>query len=141
MTNLFISKKIVICFFLFSFLINGQESKIKNVIIVNNDKLAMGFSNIEINNLKLHPGFKNCIVRQYTNDSIEIKVPSSVFLFLTIKKKIFRFSLNNKDNYFLYKCPSLFNKLQLRQVTEKELIKLKKKKYIKEKIKEFNLEQ
>ena len=133
-------KRLIVLFLLFSHLSYGQESETKNVIIINNDKLSMWLADIKVNNRKLHPGYQNCIVRQYTGDSIKITVPYFRLFFFTIKNKIFRFPLKEKNNYFFYTPPSLINKLSFKQITGNDLIKLKNKKYVKKKMKEFNLE-
>ncbi|OXA92944.1 hypothetical protein [Flavobacterium hercynium] len=140
MIDLHIFKKLILFCLLISCLSYGQENQTKNVIIINNDRLSMWLADIKVNDKRLHPGYQNCIVRQYTSDSIKITVPYFRLFFFTIKNKIFRFPLKDKNNYFFYTPLSLIHKLSVKHVTGDDLIKLKNKKYVKKKIKEFNLE-
>lgn len=134
-------KAFLIFFILFSFCVSAQATgKIRKVIVLNGDKWAMGMNSLQINGVKLKPGFDNGVLFECSNDSIVVKVPSDILLFFVLKKKTFRFALKDGDNYFLYKAPSLFNKVRFESIADDDLVRFKEKRYVKKVLMKYRLE-
>ena len=135
-------KIILLCIFL-SQIGYSQVTKAKKIIIVNIDKRSItnATPRIQINGV-LTPRlvYKSFVVQKQESDSIEIKIPYYDVL-LRKKEKSFHFLIKDKNNYFIYTYHGIIAIPIVKQVIGDDLIKLKKRKYIKKKIKEFNLEQ
>lgn len=143
MTNPFFLKTIGVCLLFFPFLIYGQEVDNKNVILVNTNFLAITnvTPEVQINDVSTpRLVYKSFIVQKKNTDSVEIKIPYKG-VFFNKKEKIFRFSIKEKNNYFKYTYRGVIVLFPfVKQITGDDLVKLKKKKYLKNKIKEFGLE-
>jgi redox-sensitive bicupin YhaK (pirin superfamily) len=130
-----------LCVFL-SYIGYSQVDKVKNVIIVNTNirSITNTTPHIQINGVSTpRLVYKSFVVQKQNSDSIEIKIPYNNIL-LKKKEKTFRFSLKEKNNYFIYTYHGVIAVPFVKQVTGDDLVKLKKEEYVQTKIKEFGLE-
>jgi hypothetical protein len=82
---------------------------------------------------------KSFIVKKNESDSLTIEIP---YLNGLLKNEIASYSFSTKDpiNYFVFKYEFLHSKPSLKKVEGDDLVKFKKTPYVRDKIKEFNLE-
>lgn len=82
---------------------------------------------------------KSFIVKKYESDSLTIEIP---YLNGLLQNEIASYSFSTKEpiNYLVFKYEFLHSKPSLKKVEGDDLVKLKKTSYIRDKIKEFNLE-
>jgi hypothetical protein len=82
---------------------------------------------------------KSFIVKKNESDSLTIEIP---YLNGLLKNEIASYSFSTKDpiNYLVFKYEFLHSKPSLKKVEGDDLVKFKKTPYVRDKIKEFNLE-
>lgn len=132
---------VIISIFLFVSFVTFSQNE-KKIIIVNVSKRSITNTTpkIKINGIPTpRIVYKSFIVQRCNTDSIEIKIPYHT-IFLKEKVNTFHFAIKDKNNYFCYSYEGLISIPIIKQVIGEDLVKLKKSNYVKEKMKEYNLE-